>query len=84
MSQKYKVEKKKEVVEENRSVRQCTHPQRTRRQESAKKCAKARSKRTDQEQLVQLDKLLGKNKGAQKERERLKDRIRQSKEGKNK
>ena len=82
MTNKYKQEKKKEVSDEPRSVRQCTHPQRTRRQESAKKVQEARAKRTDRQQLTHLDKLLGKNKGAKKERVRLKDRIRQSKEGK--
>ena len=85
MAQKYKQEsKKQEVSAEPRSVRSCTHPQRTRRQESAKKCAEARANRTDQQQIKHLDKLLGKNKGAKKERARLKDRIRQSKEGKKK
>ena len=75
MSNKYKQEGKKEASEETRSVRQCTHPQRTRRQESAKKCKEARLKRTNQEQLNHLDKLLGKNKGAKKERARLKDKV---------
>ena len=75
MAQKYKSEKKKEVVEENRSVRQCTHPQRTRRQESAKKCAEARAKLTNQQQLNKLDKMFGKGKGAEKEREKLTERI---------
>ncbi len=76
MAQKYKQEsKKQEVSDEPRSVRQCTHPQRTRRQETAKKVAKARAKRTDQQQLAELDKLLGKGKGAKKERARLKERI---------
>ena len=85
MAQKYKQESKKQDIEqESRPTRDCTHPQRTRRQESAKKCAEARAKRTDQQQLNQLDKLLGKNKGATKERARLKDRMRQSKEGKRK
>tara|TARA_Y100000593_G_scaffold75066_1_gene138378 strand:+ start:517 stop:786 length:270 start_codon:yes stop_codon:yes gene_type:complete len=83
MAQKYKQEsKKQEVSSEPRDVRQCTHPQRTRRQESARKCADARAKRTDQEQLVELDKLLGKGKGAKKERARLKENIRKSKENK--
>ena len=75
MTNKYKQEKKKEVELENRAVRQCTHPRRTRRQESAKKCAEARAERTDRQQLAHLDKLLGKNKGAIKERARLKARI---------
>ena len=76
MAQKYKQEsKKQEVSDEPRSVRQCTHPQAHRRQETAKKVAKARAKRTDQQQLAELDKLLGKGKGAKKERERLKERI---------
>ena len=76
MAQKYKQESKKQDVEqESRPTRDCTHPQRTRRQESAKKCAEARAKLTDQQQLNQLDKLLGKNKGATKERAKLKERI---------
>lgn len=75
MAQKYKQESKKEVSEEARSVRQCTHPQRTHRQESAKKCQEARAKRTAQQQLNHLDKLLGGGKGAKKERAKLKARI---------
>lgn len=79
MANKYKQEKKKEVESENRPVRQCTHPSRVRRQESAKKCADARAKRTDKEQLIHLDKVLGKNKGAKKERAKLKARISEGK-----
>ena len=75
MANKYKSDKKKEVSDEPRSVRQCAHPQRKSRQESAKRCAEARAKRTDQEQLNRLDKLLGKNKGAKKERARLNPKI---------
>ena len=84
MANKYKVEKKKELSDEPSNVRDCTHPQRTRRQESAKKLKEARAKLTDQQQLNKLDNLLGKGKGAEKERVRLKDRIRKSKEGKKK
>ena len=80
MAQKYKQEsKKQEVSAEPRSVRKCTHPQRTRRQESAKKCAEARAKRTDQQQLAELDRVFGKDKGAKKERARLKERIKHDK-----
>ena len=80
MAQKYKQEsKKQEAGNEPRSVRSCTHPQRTRRQENAKKVLSERAKRTDQEQLQKLDKLLGKNKGAKKERSRLKAKIAQGK-----
>ena len=76
MAQKYKQEsKKQEISDEPRSVRSCTHPQLIRRQEQAEKLRKARAKRTDQQQLNQLDKLLGKNKGAKKERAKLKERI---------
>ena len=64
---------------EGRDVRQCTHPQRTRRQESAKKCAEARAERTDRQQLAHLDTILGKNKGAVKERARLTERIKNAK-----
>ena len=85
MAQKYKQEsKKQEITAETRSVRDCTHPQRTRRQEQAKKLHEARAELTDHQQLNRLDKLLGKGKGAEKERARLKDRIRKSKEGKRK
>ena len=79
MANKYKQEKKKEVGEEARPVRSCTHPRRTRRQESAKKLTKARAERTDLEQLAHLDKLLGKNKGAKNERARLKGKIKNRK-----
>ena len=79
MANKYKQEAKKEPSVEGRDVRQCTHPQRTRRQESAKKCAKARSERTDRQQLAHLDTILGKNKGAVKERARLAERIKNAK-----
>ena len=76
---KYKVEKKKEASEETRSVRECTHPQRTRRQEQAEKLRKARAKRTDKQQLAELDRVFGKGKGAKKERARLKERIKNAK-----
>jgi len=76
MAQKYKQEsKKQEASAEPRSVRDCTHPQRTRRQEQAEKLRKARAKRTDQEQLAELDRVFGKGNGAKKERARLKERI---------
>ena len=84
MAQKYKQEKKREISDETRSVRQCTHPQRIRRQESAKKCAGARAKRTDEQQLNRLDKLLGKNKGAKKERARLNERVKNNESNKQK
>jgi len=80
MAQKYKQEsKKQEISDEARSVRSCSHPQRKRRQENAKKVLAERAKRTEQEQLQRLDKLLGKNKGAKKERSRLKAKIAQGK-----
>ena len=78
MSQKYPQEaRKKEQSSEIglKQGRECTHPQRARRQERAKKVQEARAKRTNKEQLERLDKLLGKNKGAQKERARLKEGI---------
>ena len=75
MTNKYTQEKKKEVSEETRYGRQCTHPQRTRRQEQAEKLRKARAKRTDKEQLAELDRVFGKGNGAKKERARLKERI---------
>ena len=80
MAQKYKQEaKKQELSAEPRSVRQCTHPQRARRQEQAEKLRKARAKRTDQQQLAELDRVFGKGKGAKKERARLKARIAEGK-----
>ena len=76
MAQKYKQEsKKQEISDEPRYVRSCTHPQRTRRQEQGEKLRKARAKRTDQQQLAELDKVFGKGKGAKKERARLKESI---------
>tara|TARA_Y100000590_G_scaffold143436_2_gene164807 strand:+ start:59582 stop:59821 length:240 start_codon:yes stop_codon:yes gene_type:complete len=76
MANKYPQEQKRVVEEITTSTqKKCTHPQRQRRQESAKKCAEARAKRSDKQQLAHLDKLLGKNKGAKKERARLKARI---------
>ena len=76
MANKYKQEsKKQEISEETRFVRDCAHPQRTRRQEQGEKLRKARAERTDQQQLAELDKVFGKGKGAKKERARLKERI---------
>ena len=80
MAQKYKQEaKKQELSAEPRSVRQCTHPQRTRRQEQGEKLRKARAKRTDKQQLAELDRVFGKGNGAKKERARLKERIKDAK-----
>ena len=86
MAQKYTQEKKKESQSDGLQVskRECTHPQRTKRQKSVKRCVEARAKRTHSQQLKHLDELLGKNKGAVKERARLKDKIQQSKEEKKK
>ena len=84
MANKYKQEKKKEAGDELLSVRECTHPRRARRQESVDKCVEARAKRSAQQQLTHLDKLLGKNKGAKKERARLNAEIAESKKQKNK
>jgi len=76
MANKYPQEHKKTVEEITTSTqKEHTHPQRQQRRESAKKCAEARAKRSDKQQLAHLDKLLGKNKGAKKERARLKARI---------
>ena len=76
MAQKYKQEsKKQEVSAEPRSVRSCTHPQRTRRQEQAEKLRKARAKRTDQQQLSELDKFLVKARAQRKSEQNLKERI---------
>jgi len=51
------------------------------RRENALILEEERTKRTDRQQLNRLDKLFGKNKGAKKERAKLKSRI---KKGKNK
>ena len=77
MTNKYPQEHKKAVEETifSPNKNKCMHPQRKQRQESAKKCTEARAKRSDKQQLAHLDKLLGKNKGAEKERSRLKKRI---------
>ena len=80
MANKYKQEsKKQEVSAEPRPVRSCTHPQRTRRQEQAEKLRKGRAKRTNKQQLAELDRVFGKGKGAKKERARLKERIKHDK-----
>ena len=71
--------KRKEAEQTSVSGRECTHPQRIKRQESAKRCEEARAKRTDEQQLKHLDKLLGKGKGAAKERARLKVEIAKAK-----
>jgi hypothetical protein len=78
MANKYPQEAKKKI-EETLSVSsgktKPTHPAREKRRGSAKKCLEARAKLSDKQQLARLDKLLGKNKGAQKERARLKKSI---------
>ena len=80
MAQKYKQEaKKQDLSTDPRKVRDCTHPQRARRQEQAAKLRKARAKRTDQQQLAELDRVFGKGNGAKKERARLKARIAEGK-----
>ena len=80
MTNKYKQESmKQELSTEPRSVRSCTHPQRIRRQEQADKLRKARAKRTDHQQLAELDRVFGKDNGAKKERARLKARIAEGK-----
>jgi hypothetical protein len=76
MANKYPQEHKRVVEEITTSTqKKYTHPQRQQRQESAKRCEEARAERSDKQQLAHLDKLLGKNKGAKKERARLKTRI---------
>jgi hypothetical protein len=84
MANKYKQEKKNSPEIQVGEGRKCTHPQKRNKQESAKRCAEARAKRTNQEQLNLLDKILGKNKGAKKERERLQLKIAQAKKAPNK
>ena len=81
MANKYPQEakKKREEAVAPASKKECTHPRRLKRQESAKRCAEERASRTDEQQLKHLDKLLGKNKGAKKERARLKNKIKNAK-----
>ena len=78
MANKYPQEAKKKI-EETLSVSsgktKPTHPARKKRRESAKNRSEARAKRSDKQQLAHLDKLLGKNKGVEKERARLKKNI---------
>lgn len=80
MVNKYPQEHKRAVEEITTSTQtKCTHPQRQRRQESAKRCEEARAKRTNEQQLAHLDELLGKGKGAKKERAKLKAKIAKAK-----
>jgi hypothetical protein len=51
------------------------HPMRQLRRETAQRLAEERAMRSSQEQLELLDKRLGKDQGAQKERTRLKAQI---------
>lgn len=76
MANKYPQEAKKnkeEIV--SKSKKESTHPQRSRRRAKARRLAEARAERTDEQQLKELDDLLGKGKGAKKERARLKNKI---------
>jgi hypothetical protein len=55
------------------------HHRKQARRDQAETLKKDRALRTDQQQLIHLDKLLGKGKGAKKERARLKKQIEKQK-----
>ena len=83
MANKYAKESVKETVAKKTiklgPTRVCNWSRRTEKQEKAKKLAEERAGRTDREQLEHLDSILGKGKGAVKERAKLNARIAGSK-----
>ena len=88
MANKYAKESVKETVAKKTvklgPTRVCNWLRRKEKQEKAKKLAEERAERTDKEQLDHLDSILGKGKGAVKERARLNSRIASSKAPKKK
>ena len=79
MANKYAKESVKETVSKKSiklgPTRTCLWLRRTEKQEKAKQLAEERASRTDKEQLEHLDSILGKGKGAVKERAKLNARI---------
>ena len=80
MANKYAKESVKETVTKKISsslgpTRDCHWSRRKEKQEKGKKLAEERADRTDKEQLEHLDSILGKGKGAVKERAKLNARI---------
>ena len=85
MANKYAKESVKETVTKKATklslgpTRVCNWFRRTEKRTKAKKLAEERAERTDREQLDHLDSILGKGKGAVKERAKLNARIVESK-----
>ena len=79
MANKYAKESVKETVAKKTiklgPTRTCLWHRRKEKQDKAKRLAEERSERTDREQLDHLDSILGKGKGAVKERAKLNARI---------
>ena len=79
MANKYAKESVKETVAKKTiklgPTRDCLWNRRTEKRAKAKKLAEERAERTDREQLDHLDSILGKGKGAVKERAKLNARI---------
>ena len=79
MANKYAKESVKETVVKKTSTlgptRTCLWNRRTEKRAKAKKLAEERAERTDREQLEHLDSILGKGKGAVKERAKLNARL---------
>jgi hypothetical protein len=81
MANKYAKESVKETVTKKATklglgpTRVCNWLRRKEKQERGRKLAEERAERTDREQLDHLDSILGKGKGAVKERAKLNARI---------
>ena len=79
MANKYAKESVKETVGTKLTklgpTRTCLWHRRTEKRGKAKKLAEERAERTDREQLDHLDSILGKGKGAVKERAKLNARL---------